>query len=327
MLPQSVRRQHQTDENYTAIRQRILDSETVKKLFDNLTELKHWNYMTPDTLVHILKDVKIDEVHKKINEYKDKLMAFKANTKLKELIGTSFPVPDYCMELTMEVEGWEDKTIKEVENRAVNIVRRAAYGGSPHIGLGWKGVIPGSIKVIFILTESVKLIPEKLEDNGVVSVQVDGDIFHRKHDTCKVNHNSNYTTFISVTQTSFVSQATSGNREVPSRLWRSTPRIVYNAAGRRDVLIIAPDLPLPHPEAVARRPGQLTEEDKLKLQSQGVPPDCHDELDIVTERWKMDKRYKIIGVKSGQSLSRDSVIENIAYLLNSTQNDGGKILK
>ena len=58
----------------------------------------------PDTLVHILRDVTIDDMHKKINEYKEKLLAFKANTKLKELIGISFPVPDYCMELTMEVE-------------------------------------------------------------------------------------------------------------------------------------------------------------------------------------------------------------------------------
>ena len=177
MLPQSIKRQHETDVNYTVIRQRILDSETVKKLFDSLTELKHWNYMIPDTLAHILKDVKIDGVHKKINEYKDKLTAFKANTKLRELLGISFPVPDYWMELTMEVEGWEDKTIQEVENRAVNIVRRAAYSGSPHVTLGWKGVMPGSIKLTFIVTESIKLIPEKLlQENGVISVQMDGDI-------------------------------------------------------------------------------------------------------------------------------------------------------
>ena len=96
----------------------------------NLIELKHWNYMAPDTLAHIVKDVKIDNVHKKIDEYKDRLMAFKANTKLRELIGISFPVPDYCLELTMEVKGWEDKTIQEVENKAVNIVRQAAYSGS-----------------------------------------------------------------------------------------------------------------------------------------------------------------------------------------------------
>ena len=183
MLPQSVRRQHETDESYKETRRRILKSKTVKKLFDNLTELKHWSYMIPDTLAHILKDVKIHDVHNKIDKYKGKLKAFKANTKLKELIGISFPVPDYCMELTMEVEGWEDKTIEEVESTAVNIVRRAVYGNQ-HIGLGWKGVNPGSIKVTFILMESVKLIPEKLlEGNGVTSVQVDGDKLHSKINT------------------------------------------------------------------------------------------------------------------------------------------------
>ena len=180
MLPQSVRRQHETDESYKEIRKSILNSKTTKELFDNLTELKHWNYMTPDTLAHIIQDVRIDDIHKKIENYKDKLLAFKANTKLRELIGISFPVPDYCMELTMEVEGWEDKTIQEVENRAVNIVRRAVCSGSPQVSLGWKGVFPGSIKVTFILVESVKLTTEKLL---VLSVQVDGDITHSKGST------------------------------------------------------------------------------------------------------------------------------------------------
>ena len=43
MLPQSIKRQHETDENYKETRRRILaiDSETVKKLFDNLTDLKY----------------------------------------------------------------------------------------------------------------------------------------------------------------------------------------------------------------------------------------------------------------------------------------------
>ena len=190
MLPQSVRRQYETDENYKEIRKSILNSKTIKELFDNLTELKHWNYMTPDTLAHVIQDVKIEDIHKKIGKYNGKLLAFKTNTKLRELIGKSFPVPDYCMELTMEVEGWEDKTIQEVENRAVNIVRRATYSGSPHVSLGWKGVIPGSIKLTFILMESVKLIPEKLlEDNGLVSVHLDGDIFQVNINKCKSKKN------------------------------------------------------------------------------------------------------------------------------------------
>ena len=88
----------------------------------------------------------------------------------------------------MEVEGWEDKTIQEVGNRAMNIVRRATYSGSPHVSLGWKGVIPGSIKATFILIESVKIIPKKfVEDGGVANVQVDGDIFH-SNDYTMVNH-------------------------------------------------------------------------------------------------------------------------------------------
>ena len=74
-----------------------------------------------------------------------------------------------------------------------------------------------------------------------------------------------------------------------------------------------------------RRPGQLTQEDKLKLLSQALPPDsCHNELDIIKARCELDKLSKIVEVKSGQSLSREEAIENIAHLLNTTQNDGGK---
>ena len=69
---------------------------SLRELEEEFYDLEHWSYMTPDTLAHILKDVKIDDVHK-INEYKFKLMAFKTNTKLRELIGITFPVPDYCM--------------------------------------------------------------------------------------------------------------------------------------------------------------------------------------------------------------------------------------
>ena len=121
-------------------------------------------------------------------------------------------------------------------------------------------------------------------------------------------------------------KAAAGSSEVPSRLWHNlSGRVKYGAAGGRDVLILAPDLSLPHPEAEPRRPGQLTQEDKLKLQSQGLPPDsCHDELDIMKARYELDKMGKMFEVKLGQSLSREEVIENIAHLLNTTQNDGGK---
>ena len=75
---------------------------------------------------------------------------------------------------------------------------------------------------------------------------------------------------------------------------------------------------------MARRPGQLTEEDRLNLQSQGLPPDCHDELAIIKARYELALGCKIIEVKSGQSLSQEVIVESIANLLNTTQNDGGK---
>ena len=111
---------------------------------------------------------------------------------------------------------------------------------------------------------------------------------------------------------------------VPSTLWHGTAIIVYNSRGGRDVLVLAPDLSHPHPEAVARRPGQLTEEDNLKLQRQGLATDCQSELDIIRARHELDKRHKIVKVKSGQSMSQNDAIESIVHLFNTTQNDGGK---
>ena len=116
-------------------------------------------------------------------------------------------------------------------------------------------------------------------------------------------------------------QATS-DIKLPSGLCKKGRITIH---GGRDVLILAPDLSLPHPEAVPRRPGQLTQEDKLMLQNQGLPPDsCHNELDIIKARQELDKRLKIVGVKSGKSLSQEATMKSIAYLLTTTKNDGGK---
>ena len=110
--------------------------------------------------------------------------------------------------------------------------------------------------------------------------------------------------------------------KIPSRMWRSTDVTDYQVAGGRDVLIIAaPDPFLHHLEAVARRPGQLTEEDKLMLKRQGVYP-YYQELDIVKARYELDKKHNNIEVKS-RHLSQKSVIGRICNLLNTTQNDGG----
>ena len=101
---------------------------------------------------------------------------------------------------------------------------------------------------------------------------------------------------------------------------------MYAVGGGRDVLIIAPDLSLPHPKAVARRPGQLTQKDKLKLLSQGVSPECQDEVAIVRARHELDKNQKIIGVKSRKPLSQKEILKSIEDLLLTTKNDGGKCI-
>ena len=127
MLPKDIKLLQKTDKHFRKTRRRIVSSTTAKELFDNLTELKHWSFMMPDTLSHIVQDVKFCAIHQKIDEYKKKLSTFKTNTKLRDLIDTDFPVPDYCMELTVEVEGWEDKTIEQAEKIIVKLRHKATY--------------------------------------------------------------------------------------------------------------------------------------------------------------------------------------------------------
>ena len=79
---------------------------------------------------------------------------------------------------------------------------------------------------------------------------------------------------------------------------------------------------LPHPEAVPRRPGQLKEQDKLKLQNQGVSTSYQSELAIAEARYEQDKEITMLGIKSGL-LSREDISQHIRHLLTTTRNDGG----
>ena len=143
--------------------------------------------MIPDTLAHIVQDVKIDDMQQKIDKYKMKLANFKAKTKLKNMIGLQFPLPDYCIELTMEVVGWEDKTIEEAETATLNELRRATYSG----GIGLKAVNPGSLRMTFILLEPIANVQidqliEACKDSGIIRIQIeDKDVYYSDdHRTC-----------------------------------------------------------------------------------------------------------------------------------------------
>ena len=185
MLPQSIRRRQETDSNYETTRQKVLDSKTIKELFDNLTALKHWNFMMPETLAHILKSVEIDKIHEMIATYRSKLLAFKGTTKLKDMINTRFAVPDYCIELTLKVKGWEDKTIEEVEQIVVNMIFvPPSTNISQKVCLGLKNVGTGCIRLTFILMESTgENLPKVCKENGVISIHIDGTILYKKECT------------------------------------------------------------------------------------------------------------------------------------------------
>ena len=95
------------------------------------------------------------------------------------------------------------------------------------------------------------------------------------------------------------------------------------------MLIIASDLPLSNnPEAVPRRPAQLTKDDQQTLKSQDVPLDCQDEPAIIKARQELNKENKIIEVKTSETnkpLFREDVMKDITKLLNHTKNDGGML--
>ena len=177
MLPASVSKEPR-DKIYFKTKRQILESKTTKELFDNLTYLKHWSYMMPETLEYILKDVKIDDIHQKISNYKGKLLRFKTCTKLKDVINTRFPVPDYCIKLTFKVEGWESKTIDEAEKSAVNMITRDKYSGH-NITLALEGVNAGCIELTFVLVESISIKFEVVKlTTGVKNIQLDGEILY-----------------------------------------------------------------------------------------------------------------------------------------------------
>ena len=77
---------------------------------------------------------------------------------------------------------------------------------------------------------------------------------------------------------------------------------------------------------MARRPGQLTQEDQLKLLNQGLPPEAQNELDIIMTRCTLAKDFSIVEVNLGWSVSYKKVLGSIEHILNTTKNDGGKFL-
>ena len=105
-------------------------------------------------------------------------------------------------------------------------------------------------------------------------------------------------------------------------------KYAYSAYGTIDVLFIVSDSPSRNPDVVPRRSrGELTGDERCKLEHQGVPKDSHhDDLSIMKARYGLDSRYQIVGVESGDSgreLTCEDVKKQIASLMNNTDKAGG----
>ena len=114
--------------------------------------------------------------------------------------------------------------------------------------------------------------------------------------------------------------------EPESPIWDTSGKVAYGAAGKREVLIIVPTLSGQSPEVVPRRPrGELSEDERRKLEHQGVPRDCHhDDLSIIKARHSLYKDTRGTEVMTGNSLSCESVRKKVTQLMNNTETVGGK---
>ena len=104
----------------------------------------------------------------------------------------------------------------------------------------------------------------------------------------------------------------------------------YGATCERDVLFIVSDSLSRNPDVVPRRSrGERTEDERRKLENQGVPRDSHhDDLSIMKTRYNLDKYCAVVGVESGDSgreLTCEDVKKQIASLMNNTDKEGGEL--
>ncbi len=74
-----------------------------------------------------------------------------------------------------------------------------------------------------------------------------------------------------------------------------------------------------------RNRAPLTEEEKHKLQEQGIHEDlCLNDLSIMKARHELGKYYTSAGVLTGEEMTCEEVKHRITELFNTTDKEGGK---
>ena len=110
----------------------------------------------------------------------------------------------------------------------------------------------------------------------------------------------------------------------PNPAWDThSGKYAYGASGQAEVLLIVPSLSGQSPEVVPRRTREeLSEDERRKLEHQGVPRECHhDDPSIIKARFILDKGKRVNEVLTGDSLTCELVKRQITHLMNNTNTD------
>ena len=92
----------------------------------------------------------------------------------------------------------------------------------------------------------------------------------------------------------------------------------FAAHGARDVLILVSTASVGD-DVVARKDGELTQQDKQRLTSEGIPEGCwEDDAMIVEKRYLNDSTHKSVNVENCHQMKKQYVLEKITSLLNNT---------
>ena len=95
------------------------------------------------------------------------------------------------------------------------------------------------------------------------------------------------------------------------------------ASGSREIIILTSTCSLEDSSVVPRCSVRLPEEDQRKLNGQGIPSDCCDDLSIIQARIKLDKECEVVRVGHGEELSRNDVLKQLENVMKTTNKDGG----
>ena len=97
----------------------------------------------------------------------------------------------------------------------------------------------------------------------------------------------------------------------------------YGSYGARDALILV-STASEGDDVVARKNGELTQQDKQRLASEGIREDYwEDDAIMMKERYLKDSKYKLVNVEDCH-MKKQYALEKIISLLNNTTMPGGE---